>query len=98
MQGRLAAQAARLGAAAVAVATREAPAPVLGSSSTTRKIKRVHIVGLAEFYQGLADGVINRDFRDALDRTLQQLYKENPDEVLSWPGVEIHDDIQIVGR
>lgn len=98
MQGRLYAQAARLGSAAVAVATREAPAPVAGFSSSTRKVKRVHIVGLAEFYQGLADGIVNRDFRDALDSTLQRLYKESPAEVLAWPGIEVHDEIQIVGR
>lgn len=74
------------------------PTPVRAASSTTRVIKTPIVVDLNAFLSGIIVGEIPADLVAVQGRVLSAAYKEDPQSVLSWPGVEIQEEIQVVGR
>jgi uncharacterized membrane protein YqiK len=104
LRGRLEAQATRLVAQAEVVSQQDTPEPIRGTSSTTRPQKRVRIKDLVHFLQGIVDGYVPEDcvnnprVLDAMQPTLNNYFKDDPVGMEAWPGVEVYDDVQIVGR
>lgn len=98
MRGKLQAQSYKAAEAAAEVAQQEAPAPTTGLHSSTRVPKKVRIIAWGDFIQGIAKGLIPDDIVAVVDKKLTAYYKEDPESVKLWPGVEEYDDVQIVGR
>jgi hypothetical protein len=97
MRGRLESQAAQLEQKAAAVAW-SAPTPVAAVSSVTRQTKGWRIKDEDAFYKGLAEGYIPRDVMDIKVGTMNRHLRDDPEGMEAWPGVEVFDDVQIVGR
>lgn len=104
MQGRLEAAAARAQQQAVAVAQEEMPAPVQGINSTTRPVQKVKVGNHLHFLQGVIDGYVPEDcltdikVQAAIQTVLNRYFKDDPEGMKAWPGIEVYDDVQIVGR
>lgn len=98
MRGKLEAQAEKLTEQRAEVLAQEMAAPVAASNSSSRSKKLVRVTDLLAFCGGIGDGTIPHDVVAVLAGPLAKHLKESPDDVASWPGVEIVDDIQIVGR
>lgn len=98
MRGKLAAASERLAQQAAAVAVEEAPAPVQGSSSGTRPKKKWRIKDMRKFCAAIGDGTLPDDCVAPLNLIMNQYFKDDPVGMAVWPGVEVYDDVQIVGR
>lgn len=98
VRGRLMVSSERLQQAAVVVEQQETQAPVQAVSSSSRKLKVVKVKDILAFCGAIADGAIPHDMIIVHPGPLAKAYKENPEEVAQWPGIEIVDDVQIVGR
>lgn len=95
MRGRLQTAAARVIQQAETIQT---PQPVFAEHSSVRPVKRVRIVGLNAFLKGIVDGYVPADCIDVLQGKLNAYLKDDPEGMAAWPGVEVYDDVQIVGR
>lgn len=98
LRGKMAAQAERLTEKVAEVEARETPAPVLVNSSSTRNKKIAKVTDVLAFCGGVSDGTIPHDVVAILAGPMAKHLKDSPEDVAQWPGVEVVDDIQIVGR
>lgn len=98
LRGRLAAQAERLTEQAHVVAAQETPAPVQAARSSERVPEKVRVHDLGLYIQGILDGTIEPEAVTVDQVWLNKQWKEKPEEVLTWPGVEKYEDLQIVRR
>lgn len=104
MKGRLQAAATRMVQQAMVVEQQETPAPTIAESSTTRPVQKVRIANLTHFIQGIVDGYVPEDcidnpkVLDALQSKLNAYFKADAEGMKAWPGVEVYEDVQIVGR
>lgn len=98
MRDKLTAQAQRAEAQSETAAQEELPEAVHGMSSTTRPLKKVRVTDLTAFLQGIIDGYIPDDYVAIIQSKLNTALREDPEGMKAWPGVEVYDDVQIVGR
>lgn len=105
MRGKLEAARIKLETQAAAVQEEEVDVPVLGVDSGTRKVPAWRLVyddehgsHLAEFLLAIINGTVPADAVLLNDKFINARFKAKPEEVASWPGIEVYDDIQIVGR
>lgn len=98
MKGRLSAAAQKLMQQAQTVAVEETPEPVRGVNSSERRVEKPAVVSIQEFCRGVADGVIPTNMVIVPIGDLNRAWKDNPDVVKEWPGVEIVVDVQLVRR
>jgi hypothetical protein len=98
MRGKLQAQAERAQQQAEAVAQTAIPAPVRAEASSVRPVRKVRVADLNAFLRGIIDGYIPSEAVSVAQPVLNQAFKDDPDGMQAWPGVEVYDDIQIVGR
>lgn len=80
------------------VALQETPAPVVGTRSGTRTKRAWRLKSIEDFCVGVAEGTIPVDCITLVNVAINRYYKDNPELVESWPGMEGFDDIQIAGR
>lgn len=81
--------------------TQQAPPPekVVGQFSSSRVAKKIRVIDKKAFIVGVAEGDIPRtELLEVNQTVLNKLFKENPADVAEWPGVEVYDDLSIVGR
>lgn len=76
----------------------EAPEPVELANSAPRPRKVPALISLSDVCQGIVDGVIPEDVVSLNWVKLRAYYKSDPDAVATFPGIELQDDITIVGR
>lgn len=95
MRGRLQTAAARVQQQAQTI---QAPAPVFAEHSSVRPVKKVRIISHGAFLKGIVDGYVPADCIDVLQGKLNAYLKDDPEGMAAWPGVEVYDDVQIVGR
>lgn len=95
MKGKLQTQAARVQQQAETI---QAPQPVFAEHSSVRPVKKVRVVNIIHFCQGIVDGYVPTDCIEVLQGKLNQALKDDPEGMAAWPGVEVYDDVQIVGR
>lgn len=98
MRERLAKKREELEAQAEAQAE-PAPAPVQSSHSTTRRVKRWRLAdtesGLAVVLRAVLAGTIPANVVTLDTRVINDT---NLETVTQWPGFEVYEDVQIVGR
>ena len=75
----------------------EAPLPVQGRTGT-RTIKAWRIIDMVAFIQGAASGTIPGWAVAAATVEINKAFRNDPDSLKLWPGVEVYDETQIVGR
>lgn len=81
------------------VQAEEAPAPVMGTSSSTRATKKWRITDFGAFVLGVTKrDSLMADYLVANTPRMNQLFKDNPESFKEMAGVEVYDDVQIVGR
>lgn len=76
----------------------EAPAPVESEHSTGRARKIPVLLSVTDVAQGVLDGMIPEDCLTVNMVKVRAYYKEDPAAVALFPGIELQDDISIVGR
>lgn len=78
----------------------EAQIPVMAGASTTRTVKKWRVIDQAAFIKGLAAGKIPAMAITVNTVGINQIFKSvgGHDAVAAYPGVEVYDDIDIVGR
>lgn len=74
------------------------PEPVQAAHSTGRPKQIPVIVDRAKWLKGVGEGLIPDDCVTDNMVKLRAYFKDDPESVKDFPGVEIQDDIQIVGR
>ncbi len=74
-----------------------APAPK-GTSSSVRKIRRPVIKNLSELVRAAVDGQVPIDIIDINMQAVRAYFRDSPDIVTQWPGVDIIEEVLIVGR
>lgn len=97
LAGRLMNQAARAEQKAQTVYL-NTPLPVAAAQSTTRPVKGIRVKDPIKFHKGIAEGYIPLDVTEVRQGKLNTYLKEDPEGVECWPGIEVYDDVQIVGR
>lgn len=75
-----------------------APEQTVGEKSRTTAKKIPVIMDLSAFIKGIAEGMVPEDCVQINMTRLRQYFKDEPEAVAMFPGVEIQDDIQIIGR
>lgn len=74
------------------------PEVVRGSHSAARPSRKVRITDMKAFCGAVAAGLIPEDCAVAVMPALNRYYKDDPETVEEWPGVEGYDDVSIVSR
>lgn len=97
MQQRLMAQSQELEQKADRVEAAPAVAPVQVRNSGTRTVQKWRVTDIEAFARFVLDGAAPLDCLTVNKETMDQYKKGRPD-FKDWPGVELFDDIQIVGR
>lgn len=72
--------------------------PPRGVSSSVRKVRKATVTNLLELVQAVASGEVPLDILTPDLVMLRSYYKSDPEVVAGWPGVEIVEDVSIVGR
>lgn len=100
MVSRIAAKLQANTAAQEAIEQKPEPVIARGVSSGTRTILKVRVRDSMQLLRALVEGETPIDVLDLqLDTAyLTQMLKENRAAVESWPGLEVYEDIRIVGR
>lgn len=98
MRGKLASAAERLTQQATAIAEQEPETPTMGHSSSTRKVPSWRIKDAAAFYTAIGDGTLPMECALVNVPIMNRHFKEDPEGMQAWPGVEVFDDVQIVRR
>lgn len=112
LKGKLAAAVVKLEQEAEAVAQTETPAPVQATHSGTRYIPKWRFITTDEemespdpvpasfrlFLQAIIDGKIPIEAILPNEKYINLVFKDTPEKVAMWPGMEVYDDPQIVGR
>lgn len=68
------------------------------ANSTGRPRKVPTVLSVSDVCQGIVDGVIPEDLVTVNMVRLRAYYKEDPESVALFPGIELQDDVTIVGR
>lgn len=76
----------------------ETPTKVIAASSSARTSRKPAVASLAHFLDGIAKGYIPQDCIQIMPGVLQRYYRDDPEGVESWPGIEIVDDVVIAKR
>jgi hypothetical protein len=76
----------------------ETPTKVMAASSSARVSRKPAILSLKAFLKGIADGFVPEECIEVKPGVLQRYYKDDPEGVESWPGVQIVDDVVIAKR
>lgn len=98
MREKLAAQRIELETqAAVVEATPIAPT-VQVKNSGTRVTKKPVVKDMLQLLKGIVAGGVPLEMVTVSVVDLRAYYRQMPDEVAKWPGVDIIEDVQIVGR
>lgn len=75
----------------------QAPAtPVKAATSTTRTVKTWKLKSLSQLISGIATGIVPIDALVINEAYVNSHFKMDPNKVLSWPGIEAHEDIRVV--
>lgn len=101
LRGRLTNQAVQLQQQAATVAQQEAPTPVRGTSSTTRTTPAWRLKdpsAIFDFLQDILDGKIPAEAILLNKQYIDSVFKSQPEVIMGWSGIELYDDIQVVGR
>lgn len=97
-KGRLLAQADRLEEVAQAIAEQPTNTATAGSHSSDRRRKKVRIISHGALLKGILDGYVPGDVVEVNQTRLNAYFKDDPEGMQAWPGVEVYDDIDIIGR
>lgn len=82
-----------------AAAERTAEAkPTQAPSSSVRAVKKVTVTSLTMLLKGIADGIVPEDVVVIDHARLNKYWREDPETVRTWLGIEVIDDIVIAGR
>lgn len=76
----------------------EAPAPIMGSHSSTRSVKKWRVTDKEKLLKGVIAGTIPESIATWDERQINSYFRAEPDRVATWDGIEVYDDVQIVGR
>lgn len=76
----------------------EAPAPVESEHSTGRAKKVPVVLSVSDVCEGVVNGMIPEDVVTVNMVKLRAYYRDDPAAVALFPGIELQDDITIVGR
>lgn len=99
MTAKLSAKSEHLMTKARAVITTEVSAPVQGANSSSRPQKKWRIKDAKQFFAAVADGTLELECALVNMPVMNRYFKDTPaEEFAAWPGIEVYDDIQIVGR
>lgn len=84
------------------VQTEETTAPIMGVSSSTRSVKKWRVTDFGAMVKALAfqtaDPALATEMLMVNTMGINKVFKESPDKVAAIPGLEVYDDVQIVGR
>lgn len=98
MREKLRLQREALEAQAAEVEEQAAPEPVTAVHSAPRTKRAWRLKSIEDFCVGVAEGSIPAECIALVTPIINRYYKDNPEAVESWPGLEGFDDIQIAGR
>lgn len=101
LAGRFANQASRLDDKVEEIKATPVAEPVQAFSSRVRTAKKWRIAKMSDFLAACLDGTYGPEwatFSPEAKVTLDALLKSDPDSLAAYPGIEIYDDINIVGR
>jgi flagellar biosynthesis GTPase FlhF len=105
MRGKLEKKVEEIAQQQETVAAVESESPVVGVRSSDRKVKKWRLQHdeeqgshLGELLMAVIEGKVPEDAILLNVVYINKLYKERPDVVRSWPGIEEYEDVQIVGR
>lgn len=98
MRDRLAAQRIALERKAEEVEEAEVDGPVKAAGSRTRTVTTWRLTDKMTFLLGAIEGTIPLDAVSIVQPVITKALRDNPKLVASWPGIEIVEDVQIVGR
>lgn len=77
---------------------REEEAPVKAAASSTRTVIKWRVTDFRKVLQGVLDGKIPEEMVSVNITVGNQCLKLDKEEMRQWSGIEIYDDVQIVGR
>lgn len=80
------------------VAAMPVQGPVKGSSSTTRKVKKWRLINLPQFLAHVVAGKASQETVTLNNIYVNQMLRDHPDVVATWPGIQVYEDVQIIGR
>lgn len=100
LRNRLEAQGAELELKAAEAEVVPIQAPVRAANSGVRVTKKWRVKDFGELLRAAAnpDSDVPEDVLVVDTILVNRYFKEHPEVVASWPGIEIYDDIGIVGR
>lgn len=98
LRGRLEAARAQLEERAAEVEQTVTPEAVVGISSTTRTKQTWKVTDLHAFCRGIADHKVPSYAVLVNTVEINRTWRNDAEGVAAWPGVELVDDITIVGR
>lgn len=100
MRGRLEAQAERLDEQAQSVATFDLPPLTPAAAHSVPRTVKVVTLDLPMFLVGIIEGTIPQSILplDDIKAAVMRTWKQDPDEVATWHGVSIEDDINVVSK
>lgn len=102
MRAKLAAAREALENQQQAAAEEPVSAPVQANHSTTRAVKRIRPTDMGKILMAIIAGKVPYDVVQVNQVVLNSYLKITPEAkylpVTEWPGVEVYDDTQIVGR
>lgn len=96
MKARLAAK--RMELETQADAASEAQTPVIANASSTRKVKKWRVIDQSAFIIGVVERKIPAMALSIDTVSMNRLFRADPEAVAAYPGCEVYDDIDIVGR
>lgn len=77
----------------------ETPTPVQAEGSGNRVAKKIRASDPAKLLRFIADNYEDlQDCAEVVQSALNRRFKEDPEGMASWPGVEIYDDVTIVRK
>lgn len=98
MRARLAERRAGLLTQAQAITQQATHVEVRGNSTSVRTRKVANIIKKVAFLDGIMTGIIPFDCIEVKESRILEYYKDDPETVATWPGVQINDDVIITGR
>ena len=90
--------AARLEQKAEIIAAAPVDEPTKAEGSTIRKAQKWRVTDLKALVAGVATGKVPLEVLEVSSKAVNAEMKADPDFVAGWPGVEVYDDIDVVGR
>ena len=93
-----AAKGRKLDLRAETVATTPIEAATKGASSAVRKVKKWRVVDFDLLVAAVAKGKVPTEVLTTNDVAINAVFRDDPDAVAAWPGIETYDDVVIAGR